>query len=195
MDRVVLNSSLRKISQGDDIEKSVKNAVIILEKLSNFAEGTLLFLRNRPNSDYLREQLSYDDLERVGNYICSRKRDKDYLTISFNDNIELIEFLFRKKDFNFTEEFSKLVEKNVNYNKEDIERISINMIERALAEGKAGSVSETLLGGKARTLDSYFFDRVSIIRSRPVSILGFEIPFIIKKQKEVVYKTKDNFQS
>ena len=75
MDRIVLNASLDGIAEGRNVDENVKNAAGVLMNLSNLADNTLFYMRDRPNSDFLRSQLSYDDLEKVGNYRCKRSKE------------------------------------------------------------------------------------------------------------------------
>jgi len=187
MDRIVLNASLNNIAKGGKVEESVKSAVEVLLKLSNLSNGVLFFMKDRPGSSFLQDQLSYYELEKVGHYECTRKQGKEDYLISFVVPEHTIEFLFKRKNLDLEEEVMALLNSKDEFAREQRQRAVLDIFSKALHESSGHLLtSMSGLGGQSRSLDTYLLQSVSVLRQVSRRFLGYNLP-LTKIKREVVY--------
>ena len=81
--RIILNASLDNLAREINIEENVQDALEVIAQYSNFADSTLLYMRTRPDSEFLAEVLQHQDLTTVGRYSMVRKKWRKVQIISF----------------------------------------------------------------------------------------------------------------
>jgi len=186
--KVLLNASLDAIVRGERVEQNVESAVEILSKFAVFADQTLFYMRDRPQSRFLREELSRDDLTNVGLYKSSREHKKDSKIIVFSKYDVSIRFVFKKSEYSHSESFQEMLKGEQSYSMDDMERMVQLSAGKIMHGVDVGShPNEVLLGKQSRTLDSYELARVDVIRQVPDVILWC-IP-ITRNVVERVYST------
>mgnify|MGYP001607811583 CR=1 FL=1 len=180
--RVVLNACLDGIVRGDDVERNVSDAVDILSRFSDIADQTLLYMRSRTGSDFLREELSRDDLSIVGRYKGSRVSKGDRKVVTYEKDDVAVQFLFKRGVFKHSDSFKALLEEKHGYSLEDVERVTLSELGRVLSGvDDALHPNEVLLGKNSRSLNAYELERVDVVRRVPGKFL-----LVIPVMKSVV---------
>lgn len=187
IDRIILSASLKKILKGQNIEGSVSDAEKVLRNYANIADDVQNYLRTRPESEYLKDQLDFSDLEHVGDFRGSISKKKDYKIYSFQIGVQTVEFYFKRGNVDLPSTVVKLVKEGDRYHGDDLEKAVARTLLSSVAEGKTKHHSEVMLGKESRTLDIYELERVEVVESVPRTLLGF-IPWFSKQKRNVVYR-------
>jgi len=189
--RILLRASLDKIENRESLEESVEDAVEVLMQVSNAADNTLLFIRDRPDGEYLRNQLEYDDILNIGHYKLSRQKKKDLHKVTFAKPECTITFTFKRRQYSMEEKLLDMVRRGPETTEEDMKYITAATIRDSLSDNMGHTMQEDLLGANARTLDTYALDKVDVITPAPRRIGNWAVPLLKTTMTETVYQTPE----
>ena len=188
-----VNELLAELDRTKELRPSLFKCELLVEVLmqvSNAADNTLLFMRDRLEGEYLRNQLEYDDLRNIGHYRLSRQKKKDTHSVSFAKPECTITFTFKRKEYTMEDKLLDMVKEDHHMSDEERQYVAMQTIMGELS-GKGRSVQENLLGTSARTLDTYALDKVDVITLAPRKIGNWTFPFISSTITETVYQTPE----
>ncbi len=166
--RLILNASLNSIIEKTELEENINDAVEVISNYSAAADKTLFFMKDRPNSKWLQQDLDYKDLKNIGNYKTTRRKNKNKQVIMFKNDVEGVEFIFKRDEANIVSELIGNVRKGEEYSKDEITKAILGATSNK-------SINESLIGNNARSLNAFKLDKVNIIKIRFRNPIWFPI--------------------
>lgn len=184
--RVFLKASLDNLVRGINVSENVRDCEEVLRESATRADRAIRHIKTRGQTDFLSEQLDYDDLNNVGGYTCSREFDrKTKKTISFSKGEKRLEFIF-EKDVGSTDAILDLATSGDEYSSGELTEIATNDFVQAFQGGVGvANTNELLVGASARSLSGYKLVAVNRYSPLKTKWLGF-IP-ITKIRAEQIY--------
>jgi hypothetical protein len=182
--RVLLKASLDNLVKGSNVSENVQNCEHVLRNFATRADRVLRHEKTRGKTYYLDEQLTYEDLDNVGGYVCNKIFNERRKIISFLKNRKKLEFIFEKTRGK-TDAILDLATSGGEYSSDELNKMGVKDFARGALEGTIANANEFLIGNEARSLQGYtlhFVNRYSFVKSK---FLGF-IPFS-KEVKEEIY--------
>ena len=185
--RLLLNANLDKIAEGIEVHKNINEITRLLTENAETVDSNARFRKSRKEGRFLGEQLDFLNLEQIGNYRVERNNKKNSKIIYFIKPNWTIRFNFKKGKYEPKDTLKSMLASGEKYNESEAREVMGSvMLDTLQGNDASRDINEILLGGKSQSLESYFLERVDIIKESPVRFMGITLPFEYRKRKTLV---------
>ncbi len=189
--RMILNASLDKIINRENLEESVRDCEGVFRNSSENSDRTLRHLKSREKSDSLKVQLEYDDLTNVGHYKLKRRVTSKEKIIGFYQDNFGVEFYFERDVIDAGNQLVELASSGSEFNSNELDKLGKTIVNDAVLLGELKhNAGEILIGKSSRSLESYKLKKVFKTEKVPRVLFGYSLPVFPKTIREIVYSSE-----